>query len=132
MKERLKQFMQGRYGADQLSRFGSILGLIIILAGLFTKVKMVLYIGWAIYIYFGIYRVFSKNITKRYNENIKYMDSTKPLRDFFGKIKGRFKGMKDYKYLKCPNCKKEMKIPKVKGKVKITCPHCKNKFIKKL
>lgn len=132
MKEKLIRFMHGRYGVDNLSRFGSVLGLIIIFIGLFSQYTWVLAIGWAIYLYFSIYRVFSKNIGKRYEENSKYLNSTRPLRDFFNKITGRFKGMKNHRYLKCPNCKKEMKIPKVKGKVKITCPHCKTQFTKKL
>ena len=131
MKERLRQFMQGRYGADQLSRFGSILGLIIILAGLFTKVKMILYIGWAIYIYFGIYRVFSKNITKRRAENYKFLMLVNTIYSQSRIAIKRLKDLKTHKYFNCPNCRQKLRVPRHKGKISITCPVCKSEFIRK-
>lgn len=36
----------------------------------------------------------------------------------------------NYVYFNCPYCNQAIRIPKRQGKVKITCPTCKNKFIK--
>lgn len=36
----------------------------------------------------------------------------------------------NYIYFNCPYCNQAIRIPKRQGKVKITCPTCKNKFIK--
>ncbi len=32
------------------------------------------------------------------------------------------------KVMSCPNCQKKLSVPKGKGKIKITCPHCGHKF----
>lgn len=32
------------------------------------------------------------------------------------------------KVLNCPNCQKKLSVPRGKGKIKITCPHCEEKF----
>ena len=33
-----------------------------------------------------------------------------------------------YCYYHCPECKQQLRVPAGKGKVRITCPNCKNKF----
>ncbi len=35
----------------------------------------------------------------------------------------------DFRVQPCPHCQKKLKTPKNKGKVKITCPHCKGQFV---
>lgn len=35
----------------------------------------------------------------------------------------------DYKVQACPSCGNKLRIPKGKGKIRITCPHCKQQFI---
>lgn len=37
----------------------------------------------------------------------------------------------DYKIINCPNCSKKIRVPKNKGKIKITCHNCNKKFITK-
>ena len=39
---------------------------------------------------------------------------------------------KEHKYLKCPKCKQEIRVPKGAGKIRITCPKCQEKFEKKV
>lgn len=71
MKEKLIRFMQGRYGIDQLSKFLLITGLAVVLLSAFfgeTAVSMLLYIfGWGVVIY-CYFRIFSRNVQKRYAE----------------------------------------------------------------
>ena len=31
----------------------------------------------------------------------------------------------------CPKCKQQVRVPRGKGKIAITCPQCREKFIKK-
>lgn len=36
-----------------------------------------------------------------------------------------------HKYMKCPHCKAQLRLPKGKGKISVTCPVCKKEFVKK-
>ena len=46
-----------------------------------------------------------------------------------GLDRDRIEGLLDYTVIRCPKCETRMRIPKGKGKLKITCPKCKNEFI---
>ena len=90
MKEKLIRFMQGRYGVDQFSKFLLVLGLIAV-AGSSVFVNniagLVFYIfGWALVIY-CYFRVFSRNVQKRYAENQAFLAKTYGIRIFFQKQK---------------------------------------------
>ena len=69
--------------------------------------------GWA------IFRMLSRNTYKRYQENRKYLRFVERLKD------------RDHRYYDCPRCRQPVRVPKGKGKIAITCPKCKEKFIKK-
>ena len=113
------QFMTGRNGVDQLSWFLLILGVVLNLIGSFAKLPvfhLLAYLPLAL----TLYRTFSRNIPKRYAENQRFTQ-------FFARIKGR----KNYCYFKCPSCNTRVKVPRGKGTLRITCPSCKEKFVKK-
>ena len=63
-----------------------------------------------------IFRILSTNIAKRRYEA-----------DRFSSL---FKS-DPYKRFKCPKCGTVCRVPKGRGKIKITCPNCKEQFIKK-
>ena len=90
MKEKFIRFMQGRYGIDQLSKFLLIVGLVIVLISAFLgdhPAALILYlIGWAFVIY-CYFRVFSRNVSKRYAENQAFLAKTYGIRNFFQKQK---------------------------------------------
>ena len=46
-----------------------------------------------------------------------------------GKEEG--KQFQSYKIFKCPDCGQKIRIPRHKGRIEITCPKCKTKFIRK-
>ena len=64
-------------------------------------------------------------------ENQKFLKLVEPITSRFKKFKMRMDGRKDYKYFKCKNCKQEIKVPKGKGTIKVTCPKCGEKTIQK-
>lgn len=79
MKEKFIRFMQGRYGgADKLNSHLMYLLFILVIIELFTGSKplMILSLFLMIYIYF---RIFSRNIYKRYQENQKYVQLIAPI-----------------------------------------------------
>lgn len=130
MKNWLQKFMMGRYGVDRLSNAMVILALALLLGGIFTKYQILSNIGFII-ILVSYFRVFSRNISKRYSENQKYMAWVSPIKRKFNKIIKKTKNSKDYKYFKCPQCGKEMRVPKKKGRVNIKCPKCGNSFTRR-
>lgn len=139
MLEKFKKFMAGRYGLDQLSNGLNVLFFIMVLIGLFSKNTLVLYLS-LIPLFYNYFRIFSKNFSKRYNENRIYTNMMSPLYNLIDKLKDKFNRMKlnlqkkkkrdktKYKYYHCKNCGQELRIPRGKGKVIITCPICKHSF----
>ncbi|MDU1579399.1 hypothetical protein [Finegoldia magna] len=131
MKDKIKNYLQKVYGVDFFSKTMIVFALILSLINLKFKNRVIEVITMILIVYFGIFRVFSVNKYQRMIENQKFAKAVKPMTDFFEKYKIRALNSKDKKYIKCPNCKKEMKIPRNKGKIKVTCPHCGHKFVKK-
>ncbi|KXB69512.1 MULTISPECIES: zinc ribbon domain-containing protein [Peptoniphilus] len=128
IKEKFRQFMVGRYGQDQLGRFITFLALVILLVNLFFKRASLPSLALVLIIY-SYYRIFSRDINARYRENQKFLDAVGPLRRTIFTSKTRYNNRKTYKYIKCPTCKLKMKVPRGKGKIRVTCKSCGNKFI---
>lgn len=126
----LKEFMKGRYGGDQLSMVLLLLSISLTLVGQLTKLSLFSYISY-VPLLISIYRIFSKDISKRRMENYKFSIYISPIYSKYKKIQRRFKERKTHKYFKCSNCKAKLRLPKGKGKIIITCPKCKEKFEKR-
>ena len=118
----LRQFMMGRYGTDKLNMLILGTGLVISLVCMFIRVPLVNLIltvisyglmGWA------IFRTLSRNTYTRYQENRKYLMLLQRIKD------------KDHRYFDCPRCRQQVRVPRGKGKIAISCPKCKEKFIRK-
>ena len=121
MKEKFMRFMQGRNGVDQFARFTMGVALAAIVLTLFTGTRSGIgafldLFGMAAIVY-TYFRIFSKNISKRYQENQKYLQMT-------DKLRARFQ-------------KEIVIMPKQQNntsgfkKVEIECPKCHTKFIKR-
>ena len=130
MKEKLRQFMIGRYGTDGLNQFLSIASLVLLLIAIVSRVQVFTWLGIALLI-FCYYRTFSRNISKRTEENYKFYT----LKD---RIDGKFRGLKDqwanrklYHYYRCPKCRQKLRVPRGRGRIQISCPRCGTQFIKK-
>lgn len=121
--------MYGRYGTDQLNLFLLICAFSISVISNFIPIPFFGYLGLIPLIY-SIYRTFSKNIAKRRSENEKFLHVWRKFTRFFKNFKKNAADRKIYKYFKCPNCSQKVRVPKGKGKISITCPKCKTKFIK--
>lgn len=129
MIEKIKRFMYGRYGGDELSKFLVISSLIIM--GLSIFVGNIAYMISIILLVFSYYRMMSKNTSKRYKENYMYLQTFNKIRGYLNKAKYNMEQRKIYHIYKCPSCKQKVRIPKGKGNITITCPKCKTEFKKK-
>lgn len=132
-RQKVMQFMQGRYGVDQLSNFLIGAAVFIALLGMFVRVPALNLLCW-ILIIIGYVRIFSRNTSKRYAENQKFLDKTFGIRNAFAKMKYRMKYGKQtsdpYYIYQCKKCGQKIRIPKGKGKIMVTCPKCKYQFKK--
>lgn len=135
MREKFRRFMTGRYGADQFNRFLSIaiIVLCVLMMAFFRNAGIVgsilSLVTWTLLIY-SIFRMFSRNYSKRSAENQKYLAIKYKVTSKFNMLKKKVKDRKVYKYFTCPQCGKTVRVPKGKGKIRITCPNCANSFIK--
>lgn len=123
----LKRFMIGRYGSDQLSMALLIFSVLLSLVAGIARLPVLSWIG---YIPLGIcvYRMLSKNVQKRSMENYKFSMLVSPVYSWFKKGQRRAIESKTHRFIKCPKCKAELRLPKGKGKIIITCPKCKTEF----
>ena len=129
MKEKFYQFMQGRYGVDQLNIFLMIVSIICFIIEIILK-NMFFSIGAYILWFILIFRMLSKNIYVRNQENEKYLNLINPLTNYYKCIRLN-KDNRDYKHFICKKCKQVVRVPKGHGKIIINCPSCKNKFEKR-
>lgn len=129
MKERLIRYMQGRYGVDTLNTHALYLVIFLLILNIFFNNFIIMIIGYALWLII-LYRMFSKQIYKRYNENEKYLNMIKPLSMFFKLQKTRLSD-RQHKYYRCPQCKQMVRLPKGRGKIIVTCPKCRHKFEKR-
>ncbi len=130
MKRRFMEFMQGRYGADQLSRFMLGVCLVCLVVNIFTRVQL-LYLLALILLGVCYFRMFSRNYVRRSEENQKYLKMTEGIRTRFFKVKNRILQSRDYHIYKCPSCGQKIRIPRGKGRICVTCPKCRHEFEKK-
>lgn len=126
----LKRFMAGRYGADQLSLALLILSILLTLIAQLAKLPLLTLIGY-IPLAFCVFRMLSRNINKRSMENYKFSMLISPVYSWLKKVQWRLKDRKSRKYIKCVNCKAQLRLPKGKGKIIVTCPKCRTEFITK-
>ena len=121
IKNWLQRFMMGRYGTDKLNNHLLWTAVILVLLSLFLQntwlnlVAVVLSYGLMGIV---IFRILSRNTYKRHKENRRYLNFLERLKD------------REHRYFTCPKCKQSVRVPKGKGKIAISCPKCREKFIK--
>ena len=129
MRGMFQRFMYGRYGNDQLNIF--LLLLYIPLYLLTTLTQSALFSLLAnICIFLAIFRTLSRNLPKRREENAKFMKKMTPVIRW-AKLSLTIAKDKEHRYFKCPNCGQQLRVPKGKGKITITCRSCGVSFDKK-
>lgn len=131
-RDRFALFMSGRNGVDQLSRFLNVVALLFLVVSLFISHDLARFIVSTVGIVLMVYsyfRIFSKNYPARNKENQWFCRLIYGMRQ--GKAKSNTTDKKTHKIFKCPKCAQKIRVPRHKGKICITCPKCRNEFIKK-
>ena len=136
-RQKLQQFMMGRYGVDQLSIFLTVTALISSLISSILNLKILSFLASFCLVY-SVFRMYSRNISARYQENQKFLPYWNKLSRYaFGiktwilQLKSKWRDRKNHRYFTCPTCKQTLRVPKGKGKIKISCPKCRTELIRK-
>ena len=83
-------------------------------------------------LFYGYWRMFSKNLAARQSENDKYVGFKEGIKAKFSGQKSYRENKKKYKdthvFFTCKKCHHHLKVPKGKGKIIVTCPNCHEKF----
>ncbi|MGV8083786.1 MAG: hypothetical protein AB2L09_09180 [Coriobacteriia bacterium] len=121
---------RGRNGLDELGRATFVAACVCIVLGFLPKLTFFAYIAFVL---LGIlyWRILSKNTGRRYQENLRYLTLARRVRRFWPNLRSTLADRRVNHYYKCPSCKKRMRVPRGKGKVKVTCPGCRTEFVKK-
>ena len=133
-RKKLQRIMIGRYGMDQLGRFLFGVLCVLVVLNLFIRfgplglLVNVLELAVIILLYF---RMFSRNVNRRWQENQAYLRMQFYVSEYFKKLRFRFSEGRKYRIFKCPSCGQKARIPRGHGRESIHCPKCGTDFIKR-
>lgn len=135
---KLASFMQGRYGTDNLNKALFIVWLIINIINTVFIRSFWLQMITNLIVVLILFRSLSRNIDRRSRENETYLYYFNRVKPFFAKLKPisekvcawfklqsrKIKDRKTHRYVKCPYCKANIRVPFRKGKHTVNCPRC--------
>lgn len=117
-----RRMMVGRYGVDQLGyALLAVYFVLWLLSSLLRSRLLNLLATLCALLVF--YRMFSRQIDRRRAENSRFLDLVRPIVHRYNVNKCR-RNDKDHCYFRCPNCGQQLRVPKGKGKISITCRSC--------
>ena len=122
IRNALQRFMYGRYGNDQLNVFLIVLYLLLYFLSVVTEFLLLYWLS-LILIFVTLFRILSRNIPARRRENAKFLQAAGPAIQWF-RLRRTIHRDKDHRYFKCPNCGQQMRVPRGKGRITVTCRNC--------
>ena len=122
IRNAIQRFMYGRYGGDQLNVFLLVLYLIFYFISIWTNFLPLYWLSLVVIVW-GLFRMLSRNLPRRRAENAKFMVVAGPVIRWV-KLRRTIHRDKEHRYFKCPNCGQQLRVPRGKGKITITCRNC--------
>ncbi len=138
----MARFFQGRCGIDAIGKCTSWFAIIMLLCTMIFHFNT-FYILALVALIYSYWRMMSKNVAKRYQENQRFLMHTERIRFFFKGIRNKIKKFfskakydsdqrKIYAIFRCPSCNQKLRAPKGRGRIEVTCRNCHTTFIKKV
>ena len=118
----LQRFMYGRYGSDQLNLFLLVVYLLCWFLSLFARLWILRYVG-LVAILLALFRILSRNLDRRRAENAKFLKLVRPVTQWIA-LRRTIHRDKEHRYFRCPSCGQQLRVPKGKGKITVTCRSC--------
>ena len=129
IRNAIQRFMYGRYGNDPLNLFLIGLYLLLYLVYLFTRFDLFYVVGFAL-LAWSLFRLLSHNIERRRAENARFLRSANPILSWL-RLRRTILRDKEHVYFKCPNCGQQLRVPRGRGNITVTCRSCGASFQEK-
>ncbi len=129
IRNAIQRFMYGRYGNDQLNLCLIGLYLVVYLLSAFTRVYALYWVSLVL-MAVALFRLLSRNLARRREENVRFLQAIAPLVRWF-RLRRTIRRDKEHRYFKCPNCGQQLRVPRGKGKITVTCRGCGASFQEK-
>jgi hypothetical protein len=127
MRNWLANFMYGRYGLDNLSKFLMIMWFSLAAVNIFFRSPYI-YAVSLIPAFFFFFRVLSRNYARRSAENAKYLSIVNKTGAWFRFRLQKLREIGTHRYRKCPGCRAMLRLPRRTGKHTAVCPRCSRRF----
>ena len=122
IRNAIQRFMYGRYGNDSLNFFLIVLYLSLYLIFVLTHIELFYWVSLVL-VFVSLFRLLSRNIPVRRKENAQFMRLAGPVTQWF-RLQRTIRRDKDHRYFKCPNCGQQLRVPRGKGRITVTCRSC--------
>ena len=122
IRQFMMRFMTGRYGMDQLNLALIVLFLALYVVFLFTHL-LVVDILVLVLLFFSLFRMLSRNLSRRRAENARFLQLVRPVCRRFKSCRTRMQD-REHRYFRCPNCGQQMRVPRGKGRITVHCRSC--------
>lgn len=126
-QRRAQEWTIGRNGPDELSVVCANVALVLVVVDLFVHSTWVSVVALALLGY-SWFRLSSRGIAKRRQENAAFTKAAGPAVSWLVNPVRAAKEARSYKHFTCPSCGQRVRVPRGKGKVRVTCPKCKTRF----
>jgi len=122
IRNALQRFMYGRYGNDTLNNFLLVLFLVLYVLYAITSFYLFNLLSTVVLVW-EVFRMLSRNHAKRRAENAKFNELAAPVIKWW-RLRRTIRRDKDHVYFKCPSCAQQLRVPRGKGKITVTCRSC--------
>ncbi len=125
--------MYGRYGGDNFGRFLSFASFVPLFGALIAQgwLRLLLWGAAILVVGYQYFRMFSRNLSARRRENAWYLKKRQAVTGFFAAVRGWIRQGRSYRFFRCPKCHVWLRVPRGRGKIRVTCRGCNYQFIKK-
>jgi hypothetical protein len=127
LQYKLQLFLADRYGQDEMSKYLIAAALVLCLVSIFAWGAVLYPVSLVIFAY-SIFRTLSKNEAARRRELQWFMRAKQSVARGVKNRLQQFRERKTHSYYKCPRCRNTLRVPKVRGRIEISCPKCHASF----